>query len=156
MQKLRFMTLKFFELSRKVRVLFFCLKLQKNCIDGLTDDIGNLGKFAKILQILDNPEVSRGNGPTLSSTTICGLAQATGQDLLVMFCIEQFLCLRRECHIICLTSHALLFDRYAERLHSLWLTVIFSTHIDATCQLGIEVNDSRLRSPAVHTHLTQF
>ena len=54
------------------------------------------------------------------------------------------------------TSHALLFDHYAERLHSLWLTVIFSTHIDATCQLGIEVNDSRLRSPAAHTHLTQF
>ena len=73
MQKLRFMTLKFFELSRKVRVLFFCLKLQQNFIDGLTDDIGNLGKFAQILQILDTPEVSRGNGPTLSSVTICGL-----------------------------------------------------------------------------------
>ena len=49
MQKLRLMKLKFFELSRKVRVLLFSLKLQKNLIDGLTDDIGNLGKFAEIL-----------------------------------------------------------------------------------------------------------
>ena len=65
--------------------------------------------------------------PCLRLQSVVWAPLATGRDLLVMFWIEQFLCWRRECHIICLwlTSHALLFDHYAEGLHSMWLTVIF-------------------------------
>ena len=45
--------------SSGMLILFVALRFHYNITDDLTNDIGKLGKFAKIPEILDNPEVSR-------------------------------------------------------------------------------------------------
>lgn len=101
--------------------------------------------------ILDNPEVSAGNGPTLSSVTICGLgtpSHGTRSFGDVLDWTISLLEKRMSYHLPLAYKSRLAFWPLCWRIALNVADSHFSTHIDATCQLVIEVNDSRLRSRA--------